>query len=111
MWQAIEEKRGKEESKRSNAAVNGQKHASENAESEESSLKTAIAVATGRAGVVEEAPLLIDATIPNTAAALKVADVVISVLDARDPLSYRSTYVEGTLGNTPLLYVVNKIGE
>jgi nuclear GTP-binding protein len=59
----------------------------------------------------DEVPLLIDTTIPNTAAALQVADVVISVLDARDPLSYRSTYVEGTLSNTPLLYVLNKIGE
>ena len=59
----------------------------------------------------DEVPLLIDTTIPNTAAALQVADVVISVLDARDPLLYRSTYVEGTLGNTPLLYVLNKIGE
>jgi nuclear GTP-binding protein len=68
-------------------------------------------VTTGRAGVDEdEAPLLIDTTIPNTDTALQVADVVINVLDARDPLSYRSTYVEGTLGDTPLLYVLNKIG-
>lgn len=56
-------------------------------------------------------PTLIDTTIPNTAAALQIADVVICVLDARDPLSYRSTFVEGMLGNTPLVYVLNKIGE
>ena len=56
-------------------------------------------------------PLLVDTTIPSTAAALQAADVVITILDARDPLSYRSTYIEGILGNTPLLYVLNKIGK
>jgi hypothetical protein len=58
---------------------------------------------------VDEAPPLIDTTIPNTAAALEVADLVIEILDARDPLSYRSEFLEKEV-NKPLLFVLNKTG-
>jgi hypothetical protein len=58
---------------------------------------------------VDEAPPLIDTTIPNTATALEVADLVIEILDARDPLSYRSEFLEKKV-NKPLLFVLNKTG-
>ncbi|KIM20373.1 hypothetical protein M408DRAFT_138654 [Serendipita vermifera MAFF 305830] len=104
---AIEEKRNKGQSKHLNGTSGEQ---TESTGVNGASINTAITVTTNKgAAEEEEAPPLIDTTIPNTAAALQVADVVISVLDARDPLSFRSTFVEGTLGNTPLLYVLNKI--
>lgn len=58
----------------------------------------------------DEVPPLIDTSIPNTAAALQVADVVICVLDARDPLSYRSAFVERIVTDKPLFFILNKVG-
>lgn len=59
---------------------------------------------------VDEVPLLIDTTIPNLKAALDTADVVIHVLDARDPLSFRSAFVEHNSKSKKQVFVLNKIG-
>lgn len=61
----------------------------------------------------EEAPVLIDHTIPDMSAVLDRVDVVIQVLDARDPLSFRITDFEKTVlekGKKHIL-LLNKIGK
>jgi len=61
----------------------------------------------------EDAPLLINRDLPNLKAVLEKADCVIQVLDARDPLSFRSTQLEESLASMPekrLLFVLTKIG-
>lgn len=58
------------------------------------------------------APLL-NPDLPNLAAVLDKADVVIEVLDARDPLAYRSHALEARVASKEgqkLLLVLNKIG-
>jgi nuclear GTP-binding protein len=59
------------------------------------------------------APLLLNPDLPHLAAVLDKADVVIEVLDARDPLSYRSRALEARVASKEgqkLLLVLNKIG-
>jgi nuclear GTP-binding protein len=59
------------------------------------------------------APLLLNPDLPHLAAVLDKADVVIEVLDARDPLSYRSRALEARVASKKgqkLLLVLNKIG-
>jgi nuclear GTP-binding protein len=59
------------------------------------------------------APLLLNPELPHLAAVLDRADVVIEVLDARDPLSYRSHALEARVASKEgqkLLLVLNKIG-
>lgn len=59
------------------------------------------------------APLLLNPDLPHLAAVLDKADVVIEVLDARDPLSYRSLALEARVASKEgqkLLLVLNKIG-
>ncbi|KAI0285084.1 hypothetical protein BGY98DRAFT_1093202 [Russula aff. rugulosa BPL654] len=58
------------------------------------------------------APLLLNPDLPHLAAVLDKADVVIEVLDARDPLSYRSRALEARVASKEgqkLLLVLNKI--
>ncbi|KAF8505465.1 hypothetical protein F5888DRAFT_1791522 [Russula emetica] len=58
------------------------------------------------------APLLLNPDLPHLAAVLDKADVVIEVLDARDPLSYRSHALEARVASKEgqrLLLVLNKI--
>ncbi|KAK1222106.1 hypothetical protein PQX77_015030 [Marasmius sp. AFHP31] len=59
----------------------------------------------------EDTPLLINRDLPNLKAVLEKADVVIQVLDARDPLSFRSAQLEELLASTPkrILFVLTKI--
>ena len=59
---------------------------------------------------VDEVPVLIDTTVPNLKAALAAADVVVHVLDARDPLSFRSAFVERESKGKKQVFVLNKIG-
>ena len=59
---------------------------------------------------VDEVPLLIDTTVPNLKAALDTADVVVHVLDARDPPSFRSAFVERESNRKKQVFVLNKIG-
>ena len=59
------------------------------------------------------APLLLNPELPHLAAVLDKADVVIEVLDARDPLLYRSRVLEARVASKEgqkLLLVLNKIG-
>ncbi|KAN0124508.1 hypothetical protein V8E52_002157 [Russula decolorans] len=58
------------------------------------------------------APLVLNPDLPHLAAVLDKADVVIDVLDARDPLSYRSHALEARVASKEgqkLLLVLNKI--
>ena len=60
----------------------------------------------------DDVPVLINPDMPNLKAVLDAADVVVEVLDARDPLSSRSTHLEEVareLGKKVLL-VLNKTG-
>ncbi|KAI0316124.1 hypothetical protein OF83DRAFT_1128576 [Amylostereum chailletii] len=60
----------------------------------------------------EEVPLLLNPDLPNLKSVLERADVVVQVLDARDPLPYRSSQVEGLAKakeGRKLLFVLNKI--
>lgn len=59
------------------------------------------------------APLLFNPDLPHLAAVLDKVDVVIHVLDARDPLAHRSSALEARVASKEgqkLLLVLNKIG-
>jgi nuclear GTP-binding protein len=59
------------------------------------------------------APLLLNPDLPHLAAVLDKADVVIEILDARDPLAHRSKSLEIRVASKEgqkLLVVLNKIG-
>jgi nuclear GTP-binding protein len=58
------------------------------------------------------APPLLNPDLPHLAAVLDKADVVIEVLDARDPLVHRSSALEAHVASKSqkLLLVLNKIG-
>ena len=67
---------------------------------------------------VSGAPLLFDAELPTLQAALEKADVLLEVVDARDPLGFRSPWLEelfvgeddeGKKGK--VVIVLTKIGE
>ncbi|KAJ3892586.1 GTP-binding protein [Lentinula edodes] len=60
----------------------------------------------------DEPPILINRDLPHLHAVLDEADVVIQVLDARDPLSFRSSYLEDLVHSKPgrkTVFVLNKI--
>ncbi|KAJ7229052.1 hypothetical protein GGX14DRAFT_416477, partial [Mycena pura] len=60
----------------------------------------------------EDVQVVINGELPNLQAALDAADVVIEVLDARDPLSFRSAHLEELVDAKPgrrVLLVLNKI--
>lgn len=62
--------------------------------------------------VEEDVPVLINPDLPNLKAVLDAADVVVQVLDARDPLASRSAHLEEVvqgLGKR-LMLVLNKVG-
>jgi hypothetical protein len=72
--------------------------------------KKSIGVASS---TVEEEPPLMNPELPHLAAVLDKADVVIEILDARDPLAYRSKALETRVSlkeGQRLLLVLNKIG-
>ncbi|KAF8960205.1 hypothetical protein BDZ97DRAFT_1834514 [Flammula alnicola] len=59
----------------------------------------------------EEVPVLINRDLPNLKTVLEKADVVVEVLDGRDPMAFRSQHVEELakeMGKR-VLFVVNKI--
>ncbi|KAG8822856.1 hypothetical protein FRC19_005116 [Serendipita sp. 401] len=57
---------------------------------------------------VDDVPLLIDTTIPTITVALEVADVIVYLLDARDPLSFRNSSLEDLVADKPLIFVLSK---
>lgn len=59
----------------------------------------------------EEAPTLVNRDLPNLKAVLDGSDVLLEVLDARDPLPFRSTDLEKRMQGKKILLVLNKIGE
>ena len=61
----------------------------------------------------EEVPVLINRDLPNLKTVLEKADVLLEVLDGRDPLAFRSKHIEefGSESGKKMLLVVNKIGE
>jgi hypothetical protein len=70
---------------------------------------------SGVASITEAsgAPLLLNPDLPHLAAVLDKADVVVEVLDARDPLAHRSESLETRVASKEgqkLLIVLNKIG-
>jgi nuclear GTP-binding protein len=74
---------------------------------------TSAASASAPATEASGAPLLLNPDLPHLAAVLDKADVVIEVLDARDPLAHRSHALEARVASKEgqkLLLVLNKIG-
>lgn len=62
----------------------------------------------------EKVPILINRDLPNLQAVLGQADVVVQILDARDPLSFRSAQLEeaaAAKSGRKILLILNKIGE
>lgn len=61
----------------------------------------------------DDVPILINPDLVNLKSVLDVADVILEVLDARDPLSFRSSHLEELASAQPgkrILLVMNKIG-
>lgn len=60
----------------------------------------------------EEEPVLVNRDLPNLASVLEKADVIVEMLDARDPLAYRSKHLEelAKQKGKKVLLVMNKIG-
>lgn len=58
----------------------------------------------------EEVPALINSDLPNLQSVIDSADVIVQILDARDPLRYRSEHLEELAGNKKMLLVLNKVG-
>ncbi|KAI0334913.1 P-loop containing nucleoside triphosphate hydrolase protein [Cubamyces sp. BRFM 1775] len=128
--QAAEEKqRRKEEKKAAQAAQAGEGSDASGDEGDVSAFDGVRALnASARPGPVEEsgdeamdeaeeevededAPMLVNPDLPNLKAVLDAADVVVEVLDARDPLAARSAHVEEIAreGGKRVLLVLNKV--
>ncbi|KAJ3990397.1 hypothetical protein F5890DRAFT_1399272 [Lentinula detonsa] len=120
--QAAEEKqRRKDEKKASKSAENAQDVNTEDLDGIASiSAKRLIAKTTSKPvpevehseTEEDDAPILINRDLPHLQAVLDQADVVIEVLDARDPLAFRSSYLEEIIRskiNRKTLFVLNKI--
>ncbi|KDQ65029.1 hypothetical protein JAAARDRAFT_167869 [Jaapia argillacea MUCL 33604] len=58
--------------------------------------------------VEEDVPILLNPDLPNLKSVLDQADVVVEVLDARDPLPYRNSHLEKLVSGKRLLLVLNK---
>lgn len=62
----------------------------------------------------EDAPILLNPEYPHFQAIFEKSDVILYVLDARDPLLFRSSQIESLVGKKPeqrLVFVLNKAGE
>lgn len=61
---------------------------------------------------VRKVPVLINRDLPTLQSVLEKADVVLEVVDARDPLVFRSEHIEQLAKNAEkkVLLVLNKIG-
>ncbi len=55
-------------------------------------------------------PALFNRDLPNLKAVLDHADVILEVLDCRDPPSFRSSKLEEIASAKPIIFVLNKIG-
>lgn len=62
----------------------------------------------------DEEPALVNKDLPTLQSVLDTADVVVEVLDARDPLAYHSSHLTELVkakDGQKLVLVLNKIGE
>jgi nuclear GTP-binding protein len=62
---------------------------------------------------LEDVPILINHDLPNLRSVLDQADVIVQVLDARDPLAFRSSHLEQFIAAKPggrMFCVLTKIG-
>lgn len=61
----------------------------------------------------EEVPVLINRDLPTLQSVLEKADAVLEVVDARDPVLYRSEHIEQLAKDAAkkVLLVLNKIGK
>lgn len=62
----------------------------------------------------EDAPILLNPEYPHFQAIFEKSDVILHVLDARDPLSFLSSQIESLVGKKPeqrLVLVLNKAGK
>ncbi|KAF7331730.1 hypothetical protein MKEN_00052800 [Mycena kentingensis (nom. inval.)] len=57
----------------------------------------------------DEVPVLVNPELPTLQSALEAADVVVEVLDARDPLAFRSEHIEALAAQKRVVFVLNKI--
>lgn len=61
----------------------------------------------------EDVPILLNPEYPHFHAIFEKSDVILFVLDARDPLSFRSSQIENLVGKKSeqrLIFVLNKVG-
>jgi nuclear GTP-binding protein len=60
----------------------------------------------------EDVPMLVNPSLTNLSSVLDEADVVVKVLDCRDPMSFRSLHVEELVKEKgkKVMFVLNKIG-
>jgi len=108
--QAEEEKQRRKEEKKKQAATTQAKDDVEAEVAGVSALAAPAMKAPTAAMQIDDVPVLIDTTVPNLKAALDTAGVVVHVLDARDPLSFRSAFVERESKSKKQVFVLNKIG-
>ncbi|PVG03543.1 hypothetical protein CPB86DRAFT_779261 [Serendipita vermifera] len=101
---AMEEKQQKKDQKQLDPTSNAQATSVQVNQPSAASLKSPL---VNNEMDMDGPPPLIDTTIPNTAAALEVADLVVEILDARDPLSYRSEFLEKK-SDKQLFFILNK---
>jgi nuclear GTP-binding protein len=59
----------------------------------------------------EEVPILANRNLTTLKIVLDASDVLLEVLDARDPLPFRSSFLEQAMQGRKVLLVLNKIGE
>lgn len=61
----------------------------------------------------EDAPILLNPEYPHFQAIFEKSDIILHILDARDPLSFRSSQIESLVGKRPeqrIVFVLNKAG-
>ncbi|KXN83537.1 hypothetical protein AN958_01246 [Leucoagaricus sp. SymC.cos] len=59
--------------------------------------------------VEEDIPILVNRDLPTLKTVLDVSDVLLEVLDARDPLPFRSSFLEKAMEGKKVILVLNKI--
>ncbi len=59
----------------------------------------------------EEVPVLVNRDLPTLKSVLEHADVLLEVLDCRDPLAFRSSELEKLAPSGRVVFLLNKIGE
>lgn len=62
----------------------------------------------------EDIPVLLNPEYPHFQAIFEKSDVILHVLDARDPLSFQSSQIETLVSNKPeqrLVFILNKTGK